>query len=202
MRPPSKLARVIAYALGVTLLAFVGLGLWTVFAIRSMRFDFHFSETDLETVATSFKSMLSNVFVVRRDAAAVSDEVRFPNPQRDPNGVAKNAKLFDAWVASAKLGAAVLSNTRRGNWVGSSAEADFVPVQDRVDPWNHTFCILRRDDYVLVVSGGPEAQGSPACRNVQIQAKDLAELPHGKLLESPAGYLVLLVDKDRADQRN
>ena len=56
------------------------------------------------------------------------------------------------------------------------------------------------DDDVLVVSAGPKAPGSPACRNIRIEAKDLAELPHGKLLESPAGYLILVVDKAHADR--
>jgi hypothetical protein len=199
MASPSKLARVIAYALGVTLLAFACLSLWTVFAIHSMRFDFQFSKADWEPFAATFKSTLSNLFVIRR-AAAGSNQMRFPDLQHDPDAVRRNAKLFDAWTASVKLGSAALKNTPGGNWVRSSADANYVASQDRVDPWNHTFCILRRGDDVLVVSGGPKAPNSPACLDIQLQAKDLAGLPRRKLLESPAGYLMLFVDKVHDDQ--
>jgi hypothetical protein len=120
--------------------------------------------------------------------------------QRDPGGFQKDAKLLDAWIVSAELGVAALKNTPRGNWVGSSADANYIASQDRVDPWNHSFCLLRRDDDVLVVSGGPKAPSSPACRDIRLDAKDLAELPRGKLLESPAGYLMLVVNKAHADQ--
>ena len=120
--------------------------------------------------------------------------------QRDAEGFHGDAKLFDTWMASLKLGSAALKNTSSGDWVRSSSDADYIRSEDRVDPWNHTFCLLRRCDDVMVVSGGPKASASPACRDVHLQAKDLAELPHRKLLESPAGYFVLIVDRDHADQ--
>jgi hypothetical protein len=198
MEPPSKLARATAYGLGVTLIALVCFALWLAFAARSMRFDFHFSQADWEPFATTFKSTLSNFFVIRRPTAG-SDPMKFPGLQHDPDAVRKNATLFDAWTASVKLGSAVLKHTPGGNWVRSSVEANYVAPQDRVDPWNHTFCLLRRGDDLLVVSGGPKAPDSPACRDIQLQADDLAKLPHRKLLESPAGYLFLVVDKTHAD---
>ncbi len=199
MPPPSKLARVIAYGLGVTLFAFVCLALSLAFAARSMRLDFHFSQADWQPFATTFKSTLSNFFVVRRPAPG-SDQTKFPDLQHDPDAVRKNAKLFEAWTASMKLGSATLKSTPGGNWVRSSADADYVASQDRVDPWDHTFCLLRRGDDVLVVSGGPKAPNSPSCRDIRLQAKDLVELPRRKLLESPAGYLMLVVNKAHADQ--
>jgi len=199
MEPPSKLARAIVYGLGITLLAFACLSLCMAFAMRSMRIDFRFSQADWEPFATTFKSTLSNFFVIRR-AAAASDQMRFPDLQHNPEAVRGNAKLFDAWMESLKLGSAALKNTPRGNWVRSSSDADYVALQDRLDPWNHTFCLLRRGDDVLVVSGGPKAPSSPICRDIQLQARDLAELPRRKLLESPAGYLMLVVDKVHADQ--
>jgi hypothetical protein len=110
--------------------------------------------------------------------------------QHDPDAPRRNAKLLDAWTASVKLGSAALKNTPAGNWVRSSADGDYIASQDRVDPWSHTFCLLRRGDDVLVVSGGPKAPNSPACRDIRLQAKDLAGLPRRKLLESPAGYLM------------
>jgi hypothetical protein len=199
MEPPSKLARAIAYGLGITLLAVACSSLWMAFAIRSMRFDFPFSKTDWEPFATTFKSTLSNFFVIRR-ATAASDQMRFPDLQHNPDAVRGNAKLFDAWMESVKLGSAALKSTPRGNWVRSSSDADYVASQDRLDPWNHTFCLLRRGDDVLVVSGGPKAPRSPTCRDIQLQAKDLAGLPRRKLLESPAGYVMLVVDKVHAGQ--
>jgi len=197
--PPSKLARVIAYGLGVTLLAFACLSLWIFLAVRSMRFDFHLSQADWEPFATTLKSTLSNFFVIKRPTAG-SDQIKFPDAQHDAEAVRRNAKLFDAWTASLKLGSAALKNTSGGNWVGSSADANYLAPQDRVDPWSHTFCLLRRGDDVLVVSGGPKASDSPACRDIRLQAKDFAEFPRGKLLESPAGYLMLVVDKVHAHQ--
>jgi hypothetical protein len=199
MTAPSKLARVLAYALGVILLAFAYLSLWTVFAIHSMRFDFHFSQADWGPFATTLKSTLSNLFVIR-PAAAGSDRARFPNLQHDPDAVRSNAKLFDAWTASVKLGSATLKNAPSGNWVRSSADANYVAAQDRVDPWNHTFCLLRRGDDLLVVSGGPKVPDSPSCRDIQIQAKDLAGFPRSKLLESPSGYLMLVVEEVHTDR--
>jgi hypothetical protein len=200
MTQPSRVARVIAYSLGIILLAFACFSFWMVLAIRSMRIDLHFSKTDWEPFATAFKSTLSNFFVIRHTTGAVSNQVRFPNSERDPDRVLRNAKLFDTWVASVKLGRATLKSAPSGNWVRSSADADYVPPQDRVDPWNHTFCLLRRDDEVLVVSGGPKAPDSPACRDIQLKADDLAEMPHRKLLESPAGYFILVVDKAHSEQ--
>jgi hypothetical protein len=120
--------------------------------------------------------------------------------QNDPESFRKDAKLFDAWIASLKVGSAALKNTSGEDWVASSADADYLAALDCVDPWNHTFCLLRRDDDVLVVSGGPKAPSSPACRNIDLGPKDLAEFPKGKLLESPAGFLVLVLDKKHADK--
>jgi aspartate/methionine/tyrosine aminotransferase len=54
--------------------------------------------------------------------------------QRDRETFGKDAKLFDAWAASMKMGFAALKNTSRGNWVRSSVSADYVESQDRVDP--------------------------------------------------------------------
>lgn len=84
MTPPSKLARLIAYGLGVTLLAVTCFSLWTVFAIRSIRFDFPSSKADWEPFAATFKSTLSNFFVIRRSAAGASDQMSFPSLQQDP----------------------------------------------------------------------------------------------------------------------
>jgi hypothetical protein len=185
-------------SLGVILL--VGVAGWFWF-MHEFRLSFSRIRFDSVPVEMTLKKVASDVLVVKRPdskPASLSGGYLVAY-QRDPEGFQKDAKLFDTWMASAKLGVAALKNTSRGSWVRSSADVDYVASRDRVDPWNHTFCLLRRDDDVLVVSGGPKSPVSPACRDIQFQAKDLAELPHGKLLESPAGYLILVVDKTHAD---
>jgi len=192
-----KIVRFVVLSLGVILL--VGVVGWFWFMHE---FRLNISRSDIDPLEMSLKKAASDVVVVKRPdskPASVSGGYLIAY-QRDPESFNKDAKLFDTWMASAKLGLAALKNTRRGNWVRSSADADYVASQDRVDPWNHTFCLLRRDDDLLVVSGGPKAPGSPLCRDIQLKAKDLAELPHGKLLESPAGYFILVVDKAHADR--
>ncbi len=197
MTSTRKIVRFAMLSLGVILL--VGVASWWRFVHE---FRFNIAQTDMEPVETMLKKALSDVVVVKRpgsEPGSVSAGYIIAY-QRDAESFRKDAKLFDAWTASANLGLAALKNATRGDWVRSSVDADFVAAQDRVDPWNHSFCLLRRDHDVLVVSAGPKAPGSPACRNIRIEAKDLAELPHGKLLESPAGYLILVVDKKHADR--
>jgi hypothetical protein len=184
-------------SLGVLLLVGVVGWLWFIHEFR-----INVSRSDLEPLEMAIKKAASDVVVVKRPTSV---PVRASSGylvayQRDPETFGKDAKLFDAWAASMKMGFAALKSTSRGNWVRSSVSADYVESQDRVDPWKHTFCLLRRDDNLLVISGGPKAPSSPTCRDIQFQAKDLAELPHGKLLESPAGYLILVVDETHADR--
>jgi hypothetical protein len=56
MNTPSELARVIPCSLGMILLVFTCLSLWTAFAIRSMHLDFHCSKADWEPFATTLES--------------------------------------------------------------------------------------------------------------------------------------------------
>jgi len=191
-----EIVRAAMLSLGVILLAGTAGWFWFVHEFR-----LNISQSDVGPFEVMMKKAASQLLVMKRpDSKPVSLTGGYLIAyQNDPEGFKRDAKLFDTWTASVKLGSAALKNAPHGNWVRSSADADYVAPQDRVDSWSHTFCLLRRDDDVLVVSGGPNAPGSPACRDVQLQAKDLAELPHGKLLESPAGYLILVVDKVLAD---
>ncbi len=191
------IVRVAMLSLGVILL--VGVFGWFWF---THSFRLNVSRSDIEPFEMTLKKAASDIVVAKSvDSMPVSQSGGYLLAyQHDPESFHRDAKLFDTWMASAKLGSATLKETSRGNWVRSSAEADYVPAPERVDPWNHTFCMLRRDDVVLLLSGGPKAPSSPECRNIRIQATDLAELPHGKLLESPAGYLILVVDKDHSNQ--
>ena len=194
-----KIVKVAMVSLGVILLVGVAGGFWFWH-----EFHLNISQSDMEPVETMLKKALSDALVVKRPDSkpTIVSGGYILAYQNDPEGFRKDAKLLDAWMASTKLGLAALKNSPPGNWVRSSADADYVASQDRVDPWNHTFCLLRRDDHLLVVSGGPKAAASPACRDIGFRSKDLAKLPHGKLLESPAGYLMIIVDRTQADRAN
>ncbi len=199
----SKFTRIITYDLGISLLILIPVAVWIVHDFRSMRLDFHFSHAGLEPLEMALKKAASDVVVAKRGAKpAGASEGYLVAYQEHQEVFRQDAKLFDTWSAAAKLGLASLKSTLRGNWVRSSADAQYVPVQDRIDPWEHNFCLLRRNDDMLVVSAGPNAPGSPSCRDIQLEAKDLAELTHGKLLETPAGYFLLVVDKSHADRFN
>jgi hypothetical protein len=192
MAAKGKLARVTAYVLGVSLLMILSALLFARYELRRMRISF--SRADGESAATFVKGMLAQVLVAKQIAATSSlslHEGLLNAYERDPESLQKDAKLFDAWTTSRKLGQAVLKNTTRGNWISSSAAVSYVSAQDRVDPWQHTFCLLRRGDELLIMSGGPTASISLTCKDVEISGSDLAKLPHGKLLQSPAGYFLL-----------
>jgi hypothetical protein len=110
-----------------------------------------------------------------------------------------DAEFFDAWHGAIEMSNAVFSNTHSGNWIQSSLAADYISPEKRLDPWNHAFCLLRRDNTLAVISAGPMAPSSPVCKNIQITAEELGKLPHMKLMQSPAGFLFLVAELQ--DQR-
>jgi hypothetical protein len=65
--------------------------------------------------------------------------------------------------------------------------------QARLDPWGHPFCLLRREDVLVVVSPGPKAPSLPICKDITVQAQELERLPRGRLIETPGGALLLAV---------
>ena len=128
---------------GLGILLLVGILGW--YQLAHFRIDI--SRSDLEPFETTLKKAASDVLVARRadSVSASSSGGYLVAYQNDPKGFRRDAKLFDTWLASVKLGAAALKNTSRGDWVRSSADADYIATADRVDPWNHTFCLLRRN---------------------------------------------------------
>jgi hypothetical protein len=198
MAAPGKLARATAYALGVSLLAILLVSPLVWYELRHVKVSL--PQSSIDSAATFIKGALAQVLVVRRadeSSLAARTGGLLNAYEGDPEKLRRDAKLLDDWSASARLGQSVLRNTGRGSWAVSSSAADYVAPQDRVDPWQHTFCLLRRDDELLVMSGGPKATSSPTCRNIGMRASDLASLPHGRLLESPAGYLLLVLSHAR-----
>jgi len=115
--------------------------------------------------------------------------------EQDPEGFKGDAKLFETWMSAISLSTSVLENGPDGNWVKSSSDFESAKPESRLDPWQHPFCLLRRDDAVLTISAGPRAPGSPTCNNIAMTAADLETFPQRKLLESPSGSLVLVITR-------
>jgi hypothetical protein len=117
--------------------------------------------------------------------------------ERNPAAFQSDSRLFDTWVSSAQIGEDTLKNTLPGSWVRSSADADYLVRANRTDPWGHSFCLLRRRYTLVIVSAGPKALSSPTCRDIKITGEDLAGLPRNKLIETPAGNLIFVIDQKR-----
>jgi len=111
--------------------------------------------------------------------------------ERNPEGFRADATLFETWSRAMALGSQALESGPAGNWVHSSLDVNG-STENRLDPWNHAFCMLRRENMLVVVSAAPS---SPLCKDVQIQAEELSQLPHGRLLESPSGSLILVIER-------
>jgi len=116
--------------------------------------------------------------------------------EENPEGFKGDAKLFETWVYAMSLTTSVLQNGPDGNWVKNSSDLESAKPGSHLDPWQHPFCLLRRDDAVLAISAGPNAPGSPACNNIAMTEQDLATFSQKKLLESPSGSLVLVITKN------
>lgn len=184
MRVNKKLARNFGIGLGCVLVLAVG---FYFFAIRSL--DRAFARANFSPLLTRTKAAIADVLVMRQSAlaAGISDT-------HQPAAIQLNAKLFDTWFLSAQIANSTLKTTAAGSWVRSTEEAAYLPAGQRRDPWNHSLCILRRGEMVAVISGGPNAPSSPECRDIAVSENELAKLPHGRLIETSAGDLLLVVD--------
>lgn len=153
---------------------------------------------DLAPFATIMEKAGSDLVVMKRRGPAQSPLPRgyLVAYQQDPEGFRGDARLFETWVHAMSLATSVLENGPSGDWVRSSSALESARAGSRLDPWQHPFCLLRRGDAVLAISGGARAPESPTCNNIVITAEDLATFPQGKLLESASGSLVLVVAKD------
>lgn len=177
--------RKIGLACSILLLVCLAGFFWIRHELHHLSFRFSASSSN-ELVP--FKAAIANVTVVKRPGTPtlLTKPSTYGNTE-----LQADAKLFDAWQSAVELGDSTLRHTESGDWVKSSLGADFVPSEKRLDPWNHAFCLLRRDDALVVISAGPSAPSSPTCKNIQIDTKELTQLPRKRLLQSPDGYLVL-----------
>jgi hypothetical protein len=157
-----------------------------------------FAKADLEPFGFIFKKAIADLVVVKQSPKkSVRAEGYLDAYERDPAAFQSDSRLFDTWVSSTQIGEETLKDTLPGSWVRSSADADYLPRTNRTDPWGHSFCLLRRSDTLVVVSAGPKAFGPPTCRDIKITAIELTELPRRKLIETPAGNLVFVLDQER-----
>jgi hypothetical protein len=194
MAARNKVLRRIALALGVV--ALVCVAGW-IYVVRSFRIGL--SPAALEPLGTILKKTGADILVVKQKADSQS---RATPPrgylvayEQNPESFKSDARLFDTWLTATQLATAVLDNGPSGDWVESSSAIEYVKPESRLDPWGHSLCLLRRGDVLLVISGGPDALGSPTCRNIRMTAEELSKFPPKKLLQSPSGSLILVAQK-------
>jgi len=148
--------------------------------------------TPTEQEVAPFKSAIAAAVVVKQPGTPSLWTSSKPYSEMD---FRTDAKLFDTWRLAVTLGNATLKSTASGNWLRTSSTADYVSSEDKLDPWGHSFCLLRRGDQLLVISAGPSAPSSPTCKDTRVSEQELSRLPRKKLLQSPGGHLLLALDK-------
>lgn len=150
----------------------------------------------LSKLVTVGKKVGSDLVVVKQPTWSSSNRPLPPGYllayEQNPEGFEADARLFDMWTTAIRVSTSVVDNGPSGNWVKNSSELTNLPTKDRVDPWGHTVCVLRRSDLVLVISGGAGAPRSPTCKDIQMTSEELGKFPNKKLLQSPTGSLVLV----------
>ncbi len=157
------------------------------------------AQSDFEPLITTLKAGLSGVIVVRRNPTenplVASASGLLDACDKNPEMCKGSAQLVDTWQNAAALSQAVFEHGNPGDWVASSN--DLQVTSSKLDAWGHSYCVLRRGDMLLVLSAGPRSTGSPVCRNVEVTAAELSRMPKGRLLESPAGYFVLVTTRPK-----
>jgi hypothetical protein len=194
MAKPSRLRRLGTW-IGVPLV-FCGLALVLIIHdLENLKVPF-LSARDASSLILIAKSAASQMVVVNRSSDRVySPTIGYLNSQQiDSTRLRADAKLFDAWSLQLQIGREALKVTQSDSWTRSSAEFHGLAAR-RVDPWEHYLCLLRRGDTLVVMSGGPTAPSSPICRNIKVSEGELSSVPRGRLLETPGGNLLLVVDR-------
>jgi len=154
------------------------------------------TRANFEPLETMAKAVASDIIVIRQKGkeAPRRSEGILEAYQRNPEKVQADAKLSQAWFAASSLADAVFKNGPNGNWVQRADEMATAGTGNRTDPWGHPFCVLRRDDVVVILSAGPAAQATPTCKNVPLEASELARLPRWRMIETPRGTLLLAAE--------
>lgn len=195
----SRQLRRLAVWIGV-LLVVCGLALLVVIQnFRNFRVPF-LSKQDVSSLITIAKGTAAQVVVVKRPSEqGYVPHASMNTHEIDATRFQADAKLFDAWTLQLQIAQEAVKVTRAGAWTRSSAELRH--VQSQVDPWGHHVCLTRRGNVLAVISAGPRAPADPVCRDISISEAELRELPPARLLETPAGNLLLVIDGNRLHSR-
>jgi hypothetical protein len=157
-----------------------------------------FANVDLKPFGFILKKAATDILVIKQSPKEPSQTHGYLEAyQNNPAAFQSDARLFDTWVSSARIGEDTLKKTLPGSWVRSSADSDYLLRTNRTDPWGHSFCLLRRNNTLVVVSAGPKALISPVCRDIKITREELTALPRKKLIETPAGNLIFVFDQEQ-----
>jgi hypothetical protein len=179
----------------------VGTVSWFRFS-RSFQRDL--SPAAIEPFETTLKKAASDFVVIKRrnnsSSKSAPPQGYLVAYEQNRESFKADAKLFDTWLVAVQLATSVLKQGPNGNWVESSSKIEYVNAELRVDPWGHSLCLLRRGNAVLVISGGPNVPGSPTCEDVRMTHEELAKFPANKLLQSPSGSLILVVDQEHSSE--
>ena len=167
-----KILKIAALCLGILLISWIATGFLISRAFRST-----LSPSNVAPFETIFKTAMADVVVVKRNDGSsprISPPpgylVAYENNQEEFKA---DAKLFDTWTAAIQLGSDVLEHAPTGDWLKSSSQIEYAKPVYRVDAWGHSFCLLRRGNRVLMISGGPEAPGSPICKDIPMTAEEI-----------------------------
>lgn len=187
--------RKIAFAIGaVAIVTAVAIGVAYWDATRSQR---NARAIDISDIETAFKGTVADVMVMRQPSPEHGNAPDLIDQTgRIPEHLKANVKYFDTWHSALELANGVLKNGSPGNWVNDSADLR-ISNPKATDAWGHTYCVMRRDGFVLVISAGPSAETSPRCEDVQISTSELAKIPKGRLLETPAHSLILVASNTK-----
>jgi hypothetical protein len=186
----------------------LGIGIFLVLGTVSYFVAIHnldktFANVDLKPFEFIFKKAAADLVVVKQHPKVSAQTQGYLKAyESNPADFQSDSHIFETWVSSAQIGEDTFKNTLPGSWARSSADADYLLRTNRADPWGHSFCLLRRGDTLVVVSAGPKALSSPTCRDIKIAGQELAALPRKKLIETPAGNLIFVVDQERVSTSN
>lgn len=154
----------------------------------------------VEPLATIMEKTGSDLVVLKQRGDLPTRETQLPDTlaayEQNPQAFKADAKLFEAWLKASQLATSILEHGPGGSWVKSSSSFDYAKAEYKVDPWAHSFCVLRRGARILVISGGPKAPSSPVCKDVHLTEEELAKFPPMRMLQSPSGSLMMAaIDK-------
>ena len=149
----------------------------------------------VEPFATVLEKTASDLVVMKQKGDLPTRATPLPGTlaayEQNPEAFKADTKLFEAWLKATQLATAVLDRSPSGSWVKSSSSFDYAKAEAKVDPWGHSFCVLRRGARILVISGGPNAPSTPACKDVELTEEELTEFPPMRMLQSSSGSLMM-----------